>query len=119
MNNKELQDWMDLYNQTGIYISETKSIPYLYRCITYDENRVTIKCVVPDVKAEEFKIELKDNILYITINSKSVFVQSTIYTISDIPMPVKSKTNAILEYGVLTIELEKVIKDKQINVEVK
>ena len=39
----------------------------------------------------------KDNVLYITIDSKGSFVQSTIYTIPDIPVQVKSKTNAVLE----------------------
>lgn len=119
MNEHKFDDLLNLYKQQGMVISKTKFIQDLARTITYNENKVVIRCAVPDVKADEFKIELKDNVLYIIIDSKGSFVQSTIYTISDIPVQVKSKTNAVLEYGVLTIELEKVVKDKQINIEEK
>jgi len=86
--------------------------------IEYKKDSVVIEIPVPKVKGDEIKLELVDNQLQVNITTDSCFVDVKDFTI-DLAHPVKSKTNAVLEYGVLTVTLEKAFKDKIIEVEEK
>lgn len=104
------------------------SIDYLYNWesnvgiqydITYNADKVIVSFALPDIKAADIKkLELVNKSVILELNNTSRFIKST-YCNLLLGCEIKSRKKAILEYGVLTIELEKVSKDKKIEIEEK
>lgn len=76
--------------------------------IEENEDSLELYIALPDVAADEVKVNINSGILTLDVDTESMFIPKDRYLFV-LPFEVESTENAVLEYGVLYIKLDKVI----------
>lgn len=73
------------------------------------DNKFYLYVALPDVAADEINLTVGKSLITLSLDTESKFIESNSYNMP-LPFDVDSTSNAILEYGVLSITLDKVVK---------